>query len=1018
MSALEILIRSVALFVGVIWIWVNAYQFYPVLVHLSGALAWTGRTDDRSTDQEDIQVETDGGQHGDDTNLRPDGGIVDRDHLPDVDFLIPAYEEGSVIDQAIASIRANEYPQDLLNIVVLLEPDDDDTRGALEQLSDQFDFETITVPEGYPGDPNKPRALNYGYEQTGAEIVGVVDAEDIVAPDLCQRVVGRLTAGYDFAQSRLDMVNENDGWLNTMFRAEYGYWYEASITGFSKRKFPIPMAGTTCFFRRDILDEISDRRIAEFGDPWDANEWQWITDHGLDGLLPWDPENVTEDFELGMFLWQEEYEFAYIDTVTQGESPLSLDAWVKQRTRWQKGKVYTFKQYLSNPPEKLTSKLHIFTQSAIPHLGAINFSALFIVLLGANVFRSYTPQPSTLTILNISLVFGIMMMGVYSYGYWKVSNQPLWTRLRRALVVFVSLPVYWLLQWIADVRALKQIYSGRLHWAKTTHIGRNNDDAGGIGVVTGGSRDLRLSRRVRWGALAAILTSGVGLRLYKLADRSLYGDELYSITRASLPLPELLTVPLSLDSHPPLYYALLHYWMEAFGSSAFAVRAMTVCLAGGTLLGLYWLGTELFDDRVGLLAALLYAVSSFYIHFGRVARMYSLLTLLTVLSWYGFVRLRDSWLSTNVFYIVASGLLLYTHVYALFVILAQNLYMTLSEARNGISLRRWVTLQSVLGLLATPWLAALLIRAFNLDNKNSELVNWIPKPDGLRSIIKSLSRFVGYPVHYPYLQGTSEAPMASVTNPWAISWVLAAVLLALFIVCAIGAIVRFTPDGTYEITDLRQSSQLALLFLTPILGPFLLSYILVPIYWTRYTIPASIGFVLLVANGVTNIDSQHIRRGLIALVVVSSLFTAGVYYSQSSVEDWGGQAACLNQGAQEDDLVVYQPAWIQPRLDYYETDDFAKRTMPSPESVTEQQLGGLQNATQSHDEVWLLRYHPGGSPRTDDVVFTALNGTYGEQAASHDGAFSVYRFTRSGNGEPGEAANMPSVCPSSDVRIW
>lgn len=1018
MSAVEMVIRSVALFVGVIWIWMNAYQFYPVLTHLLGTLVRTGRTEDSPAEQEAIQMEADGGQSGDDTSLRPDGGVVDLERLPEIDLFIPAYEEGSVIDQAISSIRANEYPQDLLNVVVLLEPDDEDTRSALQQLSERFDFETITVPDGYPGDPNKPRALNYAYEQTSAELVGVVDAEDIVAPDLCQRVATKLMTGHDFAQSRLDMVNEDDGWLNTMFRAEYGYWYETSITGFAKRDFPIPMAGTTCFFRRDVLDEMSDRRLAKFGDPWDVDEWQWLADHGLDGLLPWDPENVTEDFELGMFLWQEGYKFAYVDTVTQGESPLSLDAWVKQRTRWQKGKVYTFKQYLSNPPKGLGSKLHVFTQSAVPHLGAINFSAMLIVLLGANLFRSYTPRPSTLAVLNISLVFGFMMMGVYSYGYWTVSNRPRWTRLRRALVVFVSLPVYWLLQWIADVRALKQVYSGRLHWAKTTHIGRNNEDASGVNSIAAGSRDLRLSRRVRWGSLAAILCTGLGLRLYNLAERSLYGDELYSVTRASLPLPELLTVPLSLDSHPPLYYTLLHYWMEAFGSSTFAVRAMTVCLAGGTLLGLYWLGTELFDDRVGLLAALLYSVSSFYIHFGRVARMYSLVTLLTVLSWYGFVRLRDSQLSTDVFYTVASGLLLYTHVYGLFVVLAQNLYMFLSEARNGVSLRRWASLQAVLGLIATPWLVTLFLRVFNLDSAGADLVNWIPEPDGLRSIIQSLSRFVGYPVHYPFLQGTADAPLTGITSPWALSWVISALLLALFVVCALASVVRFTPSGTYEISDLRESSQLGLLFLSPILAPFILSYILAPVYWTRYTIPASIGFVLLVANGVTNVDSKHIRRGLVAIVVVSSLFTAGVYHSQSSVEDWGGQAACLNAGAEEDDLVVYQPAWIQPRLDYYEVDDFEKRTVPQADSVTDQELERLQNATQSRDEVWLLRYHPGGEPQTDDAVFTALNTTYDERAAAHDGAFSVYRFARSDNGEPDEMSNMSSMCPSSEVQIW
>lgn len=1011
-------IQYSALLFGAVWIWVNVYQFYPVLSHLIGSLAWRSEEDETQYERQPIPAETDGGESESDEIVRTEGGQIDTLQYPEIDIFVPAYEEGEVIEQAISSVRASRYPHDLLNVVVLLEPDDTETPAALDRLEDQYDFERLTVPAAYPDDPNKPRALNYAYEQTTSEIVGVLDAEDIIDRDLCQRVAAELTGGCDFAQSRLDMVNEDDGWLNTMFRAEYGYWYETSISGFAKRDYPIPMAGTTCFFRRSVLDEISEKRTEKFGDPWDDEEWDWIEDHGLEGLRPWDPNNVTEDFELGMFLWDEGYEFAYINSFTEGESPLTLDSWIKQRTRWQKGKVYTFKQLVSNPPKGVFSKLHMYTQSAVPHIGAVNFSAMILVLLGANLFRSYTPSSSTLTVLNISLVFGLMMMGLYSYGYWTASSQPRRKRIRRAAVVFASLPIYWLLQWIADLRALRQVYSGRLHWSKTTHIGRNDGDSGIVGSSVTRTQELELSRGVRWGGLALIVLGGTTLRLYNLAGRSLYGDELYSITRASLPLPKLLTVPLSLDSHPPLYYFFLHYWIEAFGDSTFAVRSLTVVFASATLVGLYLLGTKLYDDRVGLLAALLYGLSTFYIHFGRVARMYSLLTLLTVLSWYAFVRLGRGRTRDSVYYLLLSGMLVYTHVYALFVVLAQNAYVALSETRNGVSLRRWTAIQAVLGGLAAPWLLLLLGRVFSLSGQNAGLVNWIPKPDGFRSIIRSLSRFVGFPVHYPFLQGTPDAPFAGSLNPWGLSWVLAALLLSVFIACAILAVVKFKSGRGYEIADLKQGSQLSLLFLSPVLVPFVISYVVTPIYWTRYTIPASIGFVLLVAKGITNIDSSVLRRGVLGFLVISSLFFAGVYYSQSSVEDWEGSAACLNAGAEDDDLVAYQPKWIQPRLGYYETDDFAKETLPPSDSMTEQELAALREHTSNYDEIWLLRYHPGESPQTDDRVFTTLNASYGNVTRAHDGAFSVYRFASDANGEPDESESISSICPSSEVHIW
>lgn len=1020
MALAETIIQSLALLFGAIWIWINIYQFYPVLSHLADEAAGAIRIGESS--QEQAPAETDGGQSESEDILRTDGGQIEgldpdtgNDTYPSIDLLIPAYKEGDVIEQAISSVGSCDYPRELLNVKVLLEPDDDDTRSALKDLSQQFDFDILTVPDAYPGDPNKPRALNYAYEQTSSEIVGVLDAEELMASDLCLRVAEKLTDGYDFAQSRLDMVNEDDGWLNTMFRAEYGYWYKASISGFAKKDYPIPMAGTTCFFRRSVLDEISDKRIQRFGDPWDVEEWEWIQDHGLSGSIPWDPNNVTEDFELGLFLWQEGYDFSYIDTVTKGESPLTLNSWIKQRTRWQKGKVYTFKQYIANPPSGLLSKIHMYTQSAVPHLGAINFSAMIFVLLWANLLRGYTPQSSTLTVLNISLVFGVMMMGLYSYGYWTTSNQSLLTRLRRSVVIFLSLPIYWLLQWIADLRALKQVYSGRLHWSKTTHLGRNTEGSSSIASELTDDRNLTLPRRKRLLALLGITLTGVSLRLYNLGAQSLYGDELYSISRASLPISEVLTVPLSVDSHPPLYYAMLHYWMEAVGNSTFDVRALTVCLSAATLVGLYWLGTELYDDRVGLLAALLYSVSTFYIHFGRVARMYSLLTLATILSWYGFVRLRRKHPQNSIFYVLATTLLVYTHVYGLFVIAAQNAYVALSETRNGVSWRQWLSVQAVLGVIATPWLSMLLMRVLNLGNQasNAELVSWIPMPDGMRSIIKTLSRYVGYPVHYPFLQGTPDAPLTELINPWTLSWQLSALLVAVYAVCAALAVISFKSDGEYEIANLPEAGQLSLLFLTPILVPFVLSYVVTPVYWTRYTIPASIGFVLLVAKGILSINTKRRRSALLAFILVSSAFTGGVYYTQSSVEDWEGSAHCLAAGAESDDLVVYQPAWIQPRMDYYGEVDFAQQTLPPSESLTQQDLNDLRGYSQGHDEIWLLRYHPGEPPSEgEDRVIGTLNDTY-EQSTTHDGAFSVYRLHREGSAAANENENASAICPSA-----
>lgn len=114
-----------------------------------------------------------------------------------------------------------------------------------------------------------------------------------------------------------------------------------------------PLAGRRTSSIEDLLEDISEQRHERYGQPWDDAQQTWLGERGLSGTTPWDPENVTEDFELGLFLWQEDYDMALLDVVTLEELPLTVNSWIRQRTRWQKGKVYTFLQYLRTPPSDL-----------------------------------------------------------------------------------------------------------------------------------------------------------------------------------------------------------------------------------------------------------------------------------------------------------------------------------------------------------------------------------------------------------------------------------------------------------------------------------------------------------------------------------------------------------------------------------------------------------------------------------------------------------------------------------------
>ncbi|MCZ7572640.1 MAG: glycosyltransferase family 39 protein [Ardenticatenaceae bacterium] len=204
------------------------------------------------------------------------------------------------------------------------------------------------------------------------------------------------------------------------------------------------------------------------------------------------------------------------------------------------------------------------------------------------------------------------------------------------------------------------------------------------------------------------------LRTYRLDLQSLWADEGTSVALAPRSLARIVQ-DASHDIHPPLYYVSLHFWVALAGTSVVAVRTLSGLY--GTLLvtltGL--LGWRWFGRAAGLVAAGAAALSPFAIHYSQETRMYILVALLGAASWYAFQRALGGERRWWAAYWPLTLALLYTHYYAVALVVAQNLaWLRLrirpaaagrkKVARHGIGPLRWVLLQGSLLLLYLPWL--------------------------------------------------------------------------------------------------------------------------------------------------------------------------------------------------------------------------------------------------------------------------------------------------------------------------
>ena len=127
--------------------------------------------------------------------------------------------------------------------------------------------------------------------------------------------------------------------------------------------------------------------------------------------------------------------------------------------------------------------------------------------------------------------------------------------------------------------------------------------------------------------MAGITAIGFILRVWEIGAKGLWLDEAFSVWLGWQPLGEMLSWLVRIDQHPPLYYALLHLWIKLAGDNPADVRMLSAILGTLTIPVMFLLGRRLMGTTVGLLAALILALSPFHVRFAQETRMYTALTL-------------------------------------------------------------------------------------------------------------------------------------------------------------------------------------------------------------------------------------------------------------------------------------------------------------------------------------------------------------------------------------------------------
>ena len=370
--------------------------------------------------------------------------------LPVYTVLVPLYREGRVIKQLLRALGRLDYPLEKLDIKLLLEADDAETRAALAEWVLPDHMEILTVPPGAPR--TKPRALNYGLAYARGELVCILDAEDVPHPAQLRVAASMFSAmAEDVAclQAPLGWYNAESGFFSRMIAIEYASHFHVVLPCLAALGLPLPLGGTSNHFRIAAL-----RAVGE-----------------------WDPFNVTEDADLGLRLARHGWRTSVLPRVgTLEEACTTFRDWRNQRARWIKGWLQTFLVHQRSPRDLLRRAGPGAFYTLYAMLGAGVFAALlhpfflgwFFLSLGdvANFASHPSHGLSRIWLLAFALV---VFIAGYAAAFASAVAGIRRTRQWRLLPWLALLPFYWLLISLAAWQALWDFIHVPHHWRKTEH---------------------------------------------------------------------------------------------------------------------------------------------------------------------------------------------------------------------------------------------------------------------------------------------------------------------------------------------------------------------------------------------------------------------------------------------------------------------------------------------------------------------------------------------------------------------
>lgn len=264
---------------------------------------------------------------------------------PVVSVIVPAYNEGLVLNNCIKSLLNQTYKN--LEILIVDDGGTDNTKEIGESLSKKYKKVSFLAKEN----GGKATALNYGISFSRGEIIVCIDADSIFAKDTVKHLVKSFEDVSVAAVGGNVKVANRGKFINKHQATEYISGLNLQRRAFAKLNCMQVISGAIGAFRKDALLAIGG----------------------------YSHDTIVEDMDITVSLAKAGYKTGYNGkAIAYTEAPEKVSDFIKQRYRWVFGGFQVLKKYKDMIFNKKFTRMGII---GLPYFMIFPWIDVFISLL-------------------------------------------------------------------------------------------------------------------------------------------------------------------------------------------------------------------------------------------------------------------------------------------------------------------------------------------------------------------------------------------------------------------------------------------------------------------------------------------------------------------------------------------------------------------------------------------------------------------------------------------------------------